>query len=63
VKLLPLTATAVCCTRLLFASVNQGVTELVLRFDKLNVWLEAELLLLMATMTNFVGLAPEAAFL
>jgi hypothetical protein len=45
------------------ASVNHGVTDVVLRPVRLNVWLEADVLLLIATMTNFVGLPPEAAFL
>jgi hypothetical protein len=49
------TAMAPCWTRLLFPSVTQGTTDVTLRPVKLKVWLVAELLPLMATMTMVAG--------
>ena len=55
VKLLPETDTAACATRLVPEFVSHGVTEVAPRLFKLKVWLVAEVLLLIATITNFVG--------
>jgi hypothetical protein len=52
VKLPPLTACAVCCTRLRELSVIQGYTVATLRLPpRLKAWLTDDPLLLMATIT------------
>jgi hypothetical protein len=60
VKLLPETATAAIWTRLLPASVTQGVTEVTFTPLKLKAWLVVELLPLMATMTTVAGEEVES---
>lgn len=46
------------CTRLLAASVTQGVAEVALKLLKEKPWVTGAALVLITTMTNFPG-APE----